>query len=501
MKYSNKTEIWFVVGSQHLYGPETLKQVEANAKHVVESLNATAKLPVPIVLKPMVVTPDGASSLSRDANHDTNCIGVIVWLHTFSPAKMWTTALRLLDKPLLQLHTQHNAEVPWSTMDMDFMNLNQTAHGGREFGFMTARLRKANSVAVGHWQDAKVINKLDTWSRVCIGIHDSRNMKIARFGDNMREVAVTEGDKVEAQIKFGYSVSAYGIGDLVKVVDAISEQQINTLIDEYESVYDFAPHVKKGAEQHYSVRDAAKIELGMRQFLQEGGFTAFTTNFENLYGLVQLPGLAVQRLMADGYGFGGEGDWKTAAFVRTVKAMATGLQPGTSFMEDYTYNFATGNDLVIGAHMLEVCPSIANQQRPLLDVQPLGIGGKADPARLIFSALEGPAINATIVDMGNRFRLLINEVNTVKQPHPLPKLPVARAVWQCKPNLDVAVEAWIVAGGAHHTVYSQAITTEHLRIFAEEMGIECLVIDDKTDLHAFKNEVRWNELYYGQFQK
>ncbi len=499
MEFTKKLEIWFVVGSQHLYGNETLRQAEENARHVVAALNKEAHFPVSLILKPLVTTPDEITALCREANYAQNCIGMITWLHTFSPAKMWIAGLMMLEKPMMQFHTQFNAEIPWDTMDMDFMNLNQTAHGGREFGFMGARLRKPSTVAVGHWQDKKAWKKIDMWMRVCMGIHESRHLKLARFGDNMREVAVTEGDKIEAQIKFGYSVGAYGLGDLVEVVDAVSTSDINALVDEYESTYTLTAHVRKGGEKRQSVLDAARIELGMKHFLEAGGFKAFTTNFENLYGLKQLPGLPSQRLMAQGYGFGAEGDWKTAALLRTMKVMGHGLPQGTSFMEDYTYHFSPGNDLVIGSHMLEVCPSIAKEAKPTLDVQPLGIGGKDDPARLLFSCGAGAGINATLLDMGNRFRLLINEVQVIEQPKPLPKLPVARVVWKCEPALDVAVEGWIAAGGAHHTVFSQAVNTDYLRIFAEEMGIECLVIGPKTDIPSFKNEIRWNEIYFGHY--
>lgn len=497
MECKKELEVWFIVGSQHLYGDETLRQAEANARRVVAGLNDRGESPLPIVLKPMVTTADQITAFCREANYHERCIGVIVWLHTFSPSKMWIAGLKMLEKPLLHLHTQFGAEIPWDTIDMDFMNLNQTAHGGREFGFMTSRLRKAMTVAIGHWKDPRVREKISLWMRVCIGINESRTMKLARFGDNMREVAVTEGDKVEAQIVFGYSVGAYALGDLAAFVAAVSDADVKALVEEYDECYVLTDRVRKGGEKRNALFDAARIELGMKCFLEEGGFSAFTTNFENLYGLKQLPGLAVQRLMAQGYGFGGEGDWKTAALLRTVKAMAQGLAAGTSFMEDYTYHFSADNDLVLGAHMLEVCPSIAREDKPTLDVQPLGIGGKEDPARLLFSCGAGAAINATLVDMGNRFRLLINEVQVVDQPHPLPKLPVARALWKCEPSLDVGVEGWILAGGAHHTVFSQAIGTDALRMFAEEMGIECLVIDARTDIPSFKNEIRWNEVFYG----
>ncbi|MDR1827897.1 MAG: L-arabinose isomerase [Methylobacteriaceae bacterium] len=493
---SDNKEIWFVVGSQHLYGEDALKQVAVNAEAVVAGLNGLKIFPFPIVLKPVATTPEQIGAVCREANYRDGCLGVITWLHTFSPAKMWSVGLKLLDKPLLQLHTQMNAEIPWSTMDMDFMNLNQTAHGGREFGFMVARLRKPCTVVVGHWQEERVHKRVSEWMRVCAGIYESRHLKVARFGDNMREVAVTEGDKVEAQVKFGFSVSAYAVHDLVDVVDAVSDADVAALVDEYETLYTLTDHVKKGGDKRQNVLDAARIELGLRRFLEAGGFKAFITNFETLKGLKQLPGLGVQRLMKDGYGFAGEGDWKTAALLRIMKVMAGDAKKGTSFMEDYTYNFAPDNDLVLGAHMLEVCPSLAVEAKPTLDVQPLGIGGKDDPARLIFSTPAGPAINAALMDMGNRFRLLIAAVNVISQPQPLPKLPVARAVWQCEPDFATGIEAWILAGGSHHTVLSQALSVEHLRIFAEETGIECVVIDRNTTIPALRNELRWNDVAY-----
>ena len=497
MEFLKKLEVWFVVGSQHLYGPKTLQQVADNARAVVDGLNASGNMPVKLVLKPTVKTPDEILSVCREANHAGNCIGIVAWMHTFSPAKMWIGGLSVLEKPYLQFHTQFNAQVPWDSMDMDFMNLNQTAHGGREFGFIGARMRQQYAVVVGHWQDAGAPQTIDGWMRVAAAAHDSRRMKVARFGDNMREVAVTEGDKVSAQIAFGYSVNGYAMGDLSKAVDAVSTAEINGLLDEYDTVYELSPAVRPGGEKRQNLTDAARIELGMKHFLTDGGFSAFTTTFENLYGLPQLPGLAVQRLMQQGFGFGAEGDWKTAALLRTVKVMGHGLSGGTSFMEDYTYDFTPGNELVIGAHMLEVCPSIAREQKPTLDVHPLGIGGKDDPARLLFSARPGPALNASLIDMGDRFRLIVNAVDVVEQPHALPKLPVARAVWKALPSLAVAAEAWILAGGAHHTVYSQAITAEHLRIFAEMFGVEFLLIDGKTHIPDFKNEIRWNELAFG----
>lgn len=497
MDFFKQLEVWFVVGSQHLYGPKTLEQVAENSRVVVEGLNRQGHFPVKVVLKPTVKTPDEILALCREANHSENCIGLITWMHTFSPAKMWIGGLSVLEKPFMQFHTQFNAQIPWDSMDMDFMNLNQTAHGGREFGFIGARMRRQYSVVVGHWQDPQALAKIDRWIRVAAAIYDSRRMKVARFGDNMREVAVTEGDKVAAQIRFGYAVNGYAMGDLVKSVDAVSDAEIAQLIEEYEATYTLSPVVQKNGDKRQHLIDAARIELGIKHFLVNGNFGAFTTTFENLYGLSQLPGLAVQRLMQQGFGFGAEGDWKTAALLRTVKVMAHGLPGGTSFMEDYTYDFTPGNELVIGAHMLEVCPSIATEAKPVLDVQPLSIGKKADPARLLFSAQPGRALNASLIDMGDRFRLIVNAVETVPQPHALPKLPVARAVWKALPSLDVAAEAWILAGGAHHTVYTQAVTAEHLRILAEIFGIEYLLIDEKTDIPSFKNEINWNELAYG----
>ena len=496
MDFFKQLEVWLVVGSQHLYGEETLRQVAQNSQVVANGLNENGKFPVKVVLKPTVKTPDEILSLCREANHSQSCIGLIVWTHTFSPAKMWIGGLSVLEKPFLQFHTQFNAQIPWATMDMDFMNLNQTAHGGREFGFIGARMRKQYSVVVGHWQDEKALKRIDAWIRVAAAIYDSRRMKVARFGDNMREVAVTEGDKVSAQIKFGYSVNGYALGDLTKAVDAVSEADIAHLVEEYEATYQLSPAAQKGGDKRQHVIDAARIELGIKNFLVRGGFTAFTTTFENLYGLTQLPGLACQRLMQQGYGFGAEGDWKTAALLRTAKVMSYGQAGGTSFMEDYTYDFTSGRELVIGAHMLEVCPSIAGE-KPLLDVQPLGIGGKADPARLLFAAKPGPALNASLIDMGDRFRLIVNTVETIEQPHDLPKLPVARVVWKALPNLSVAAEAWILAGGAHHTVYSQAVTVDQLRTLADIFGIEFLLIDEKTEIPAFKNEINWNECAFG----
>lgn len=495
MQQFKQSEVWFVIGSQHLYGQRTLQQVKEQAEKVVSSLNQ-AGLPVKLVQKPLATTPDEITSLCRDANYQDSCLGLLVWLHTFSPAKMWINGLRRLEKPLLQFHTQFNAQIPWDTMDMDFMNLNQTAHGGREFGFIGARMRQQHSVVAGHWEDPQALEGIARWMRVSAARHESQHLKVARFGDNMREVAVTEGDKVSAQIQFGYSVNGYALGDLEQVVNEVSHNDINTLVEEYETSYILTDAVKSGGAKRENLLDAARLELGIERFLQQGGFHAFTTTFENLYGLKQLPGLACQRLMQKGYGFGAEGDWKTAALLRIMKVMASGLKGGTSFMEDYTYNFQSGNDLVVGSHMLEVCPSIAKEEKPLLDVQHLGIGGKADPARLLFATPAGSALNASLIDMGDRFRLLVNCVDTVEQPRDLPKLPVARAIWKAQPSLATAAEAWILAGGAHHTVFTQALDVEYLRLYAEMHNIEFLLIDHATTLPAFKNEIRWNEMYY-----
>ncbi|MDR6298665.1 L-arabinose isomerase [Pantoea dispersa] len=489
-------KVWFVIGTQHLYGAETLRQVEQHARQVMDGLNQAGTLPVPLELKPLVKSPDEALALCREANHDSQCVGIITWLHTFSPAKMWIGGLSILHKPLLQFHTQFNAEIPWDSMDMDFMNLNQTAHGGREFGFIGARMGLQHSVVTGHWQDKTSQQRIARWINAALAKQASQQLKVARFGDNMREVAVTEGDKVAAQIQFGYAVNGWGVGDLVEVVNSVSDGDVNALVDEYESQYLFSAAASVNGDKRQNVLDAARIELGLKRFLDSEGCKAFTTNFQTLHGMTQLPGLAVQRLMAQGYGFAGEGDWKTAALLHILKVQAGTRAGGTSFMEDYTYHFAPGNELVLGSHMLEVCPSIAKEEKPLIDVQFLGIGGKADPARLIFSTPAGRAVNASVIDMGDRFRLLVNVVDTIEQPQALPKLPVARALWRAQPSLATASEAWILAGGAHHTVFSLALDVEDMYLYGELHGIEVLVIDDETRLPAFKDALRWNDAYY-----
>ncbi len=484
-------EVWFVTGSQHLYGPKTLEEVARHSQEITTRLSASPAIPVRVVFKPVLTTPDAIRALCLEANSAPQCVGLIAWMHTFSPAKMWIGGLTALSKPIAHLHTQFNRDIPWAEIDMDFMNLNQSAHGDREFGFIGARMRLPRKVIVGHWQSEAVQSQLGTWARAACAWHDAQGSKIVRFGDNMRQVAVTEGDKVEAERRFGYAVNGHGIGDLVEHVNAVMDAEVDQLVKDYQARYVVAGDGKHQA----AVRDAARIELGLRSFLVQGGFTAFTTTFEDLHGLAQLPGLAAQRLMEEGYGFGAEGDWKTAALVRAMKVMATGLPGGTSFMEDYTYHFDPACMMVLGAHMLEICPSIASAQ-PSLEVHPLSIGGKADPARLVFDAQTGPALNASIIDLGNRFRMVVNTVEVVPPSEALPRLPVARALWIPKPNLPVAAAAWILAGGAHHTGFSLALTTEHLEDFAEMAGIEFLLIDEATQLRDFKKEIRWNEVYY-----
>jgi L-arabinose isomerase len=467
-------KIWFITGSQHLYGEETLKQVAANAQIIVKHLNAYGVISLDIEWKPTVKTADEITAVLQAANADNNCTGVIAWMHTFSPAKMWINGLKRLQKPLLHLHTQFNQDIPWNTIDMDFMNLNQAAHGDREFGFICTRLKIARKVVTGYWQDLEVQHQIDVWARAALAWSDSQTMKIARIGDNMREVAVTEGNKVSAQIQFGYSVNGYGIAELVKYVNAVSDVEAGELVKLYSDLYTITDRSELAMK---SIKDSARQEIGMRNFLKNGNFAGFTTTFEDLTGLYQLPGLASQRLMAEGYGFGAEGDWKTAALLRTMKVMAQGLPGGTSFMEDYTYHLENGRERVLGAHMLEICPTISGQ-RPTLEVHPLGIGGKAAPARLVFNSPAGPALNASLIELGDRFRLIVNEVEAVAPDQLLPKLPVARAVWIPKPDFHTATRRWIEAGGAHHSVYTKALSTEHLIDYAEIANIEIMVIAD-----------------------
>lgn len=495
MNHLKHLEVWFVTGSQHLYGEETLKQVAAHSNEIARSLHDSAHISVSIVCKPTVKSPEEIHAVCQEANTVANCIGVIAWMHTFSPAKMWIRGLNALQKPLLHLHTQFNRDIPWDKIDMDFMNLNQSAHGDREFGFIMSRMRLKRKVVVGHWQNENTLKKIDIWARAAAGWHDMQGARFVRFGDNMRFVAVTDGDKVEAEMRFGYAVNTHGVGDLVKVIDETSDADIDKLCDEYDASYKVADALRKGGAQRASLREAARIEIGLKRFLENGNYKGFTDTFEDLHGMVQLPGIAAQRLMKQGYGFAGEGDWKTAALVRAMKTMATGLEGGNSFMEDYTYHFEPGNEMVLGAHMLEICESIA-QDKPSCEIHPLGIGGKADPVRLVFNVSAGAALNASVIDMGNRFRLLVNTVEAVKPKHALPKLPVARALWKPLPDMQTACAAWILAGGAHHTCYSQNLTPEHLEDFAEMAGIEYVLINEDTKLYSFKNELKWNEASY-----
>ena len=490
MENLNIKEVWFVTGSQHLYGPETLLQVAADSKAITEALDNSQKIPVRVIFKPVLTTPDSIFVLCSEANNNKNCIGLITWMHTFSPAKMWIRGLSVLNKPFLHFHTQLNRDIPWETIDMDFMNLNQSAHGDREFGFIGSRMRLSRKVVVGHWEDPDAVNRIAVWTRAAAAFDDSSSMKIARFGDNMRDVAVTEGNKVSAQMKMGYSVYGYGIGDLVAAVNSATDNEVNGLIEEYKASY----NLTRDVEESETLRDAAKIEAGMKKFLESGNFKAFTTTFEDLHGLKQLPGLAVQRLMEKGYGFGAEGDWKTAALVRSMKVMASRLPGGTSFMEDYTYHLDPAGMRVLGAHMLEVCPSIASD-KPYLEVHPLSIGGKADPARLVFKSATGKAICASLIDLGNRFRMIVNKVEVVDCPD-MPNLPVASVLWKPMPDLKTGAAAWILAGGAHHTGFSTAIEAEYIEDLSEMMGIEYLLIDEKCDLTTFKKEIKWNEIYF-----
>ncbi|MCX6333037.1 MAG: L-arabinose isomerase [Bacteroidia bacterium] len=483
-------EIWFVTGSQHLYGPKTLKQVAADSAKIAAALDKSPKISQKVLFKPVLTTPDSVFELCSAANNNKNCIGLIAWMHTFSPAKMWIKGLSVLTKPFLHFHTQLNRDIPWETIDMDFMNLNQSAHGDREFGFIGTRMRLNRKVVVGHYQDAEAIDRIAVWVRAAAAYNDTFDMKVARFGDNMRDVAVTEGNKVSAQMKMGYSVYGYGIGDLVKVVNDVSPAAIKRLLSEYGSDYKMTNSVANSE----NLKEAARIELGMETFLKAGNFKAFTTTFEDLHGLKQLPGLAVQRLMAKGYGFGAEGDWKTAALVRSMKVMSNGLKGGTSFMEDYTYHFDPKGMRVLGAHMLEVCPTIA-LGKPAVEVHQLSIGGKADPARLVFKTAPGKAIAVSVIDLGNRFRMIAHDVEVVKCPD-MPKLPVASVLWKPMPDLKVGAAAWIMAGGAHHTGFSTALDSEYLEDFAGMLGIEFVHINDKCDLPALEKELRWNEISY-----
>ncbi|SNS75659.1 L-arabinose isomerase [Streptosporangium subroseum] len=495
MKSLEEREIWFLTGSQALYGDDTLRQVAEQSRQIADALNDASGVPIRVVWQPVLTDAESIRRICLDANTSDACAGVIAWMHTFSPAKMWIAGLDALRTPLLHLHTQANVTLPWSSIDMDFMNLNQAAHGDREFGYIQSRLGVARKTVAGHVSDPSVAERIGAWARAAAGRAELSSLRLARFGDNMRDVAVTEGDKVEAQRRFGVSVNTYGVNDLVAAVDDVAESEVTTLVGEYADTYRVVPELRSGGDRHDSLRYAARIELGLRHFLVSGGFGAFTTNFEDLGGLRQLPGLAVQRLMADGYGFGGEGDWKTSVLLRTLKVMAGGLTGGTSFMEDYTYNLEPGQERILGAHMLEVCPSIA-EGVPSCEIHALGIGGREDPVRLVFDAEPGPAVVVGLADMGDRFRLVANEIEVVAPTEPLPNLPVARAVWKPLPDLRTSTEAWLTAGGPHHTVLSSAIGVEELADLADMVGVELLVIDADTKIREFAKEIRWNQAYY-----
>ncbi|MGZ5352352.1 MAG: L-arabinose isomerase [Actinomycetota bacterium] len=492
---ANTQELWFVTGSQDLYGDATLLRVGEQSSTIVAGLGASDDIPVTVTRKEVLTTPEAIRRLCLEANADPRCVGVIAWMHTFSPAKMWIAGLGSLQKPLLHLHTQHNRDLPWAEIDMDFMNLNQSAHGDREFGYLVTRLRHRRKTVVGHWEDPAVWQRIGTWARAASGWHDAQRLRIARFGDNMRNVAVTEGDKVEAQIRLGFSVNGYGVGELVERVSAMDDAEVDILAKAYEDEYEVVRELRRGEDRHGALRDAARIELGLRAFLEEVGANAFTDTFEDLTGLRQLPGIAVQRLMADGYGFGAEGDWKTAALVRIVKVMSAGLEGGTSFMEDYTYNLGAESPQVLGAHMLEVCPTIASG-RPSCEIHPLAIGRREDPVRLVFTAPPGPGFVVGLVDLGTRLRLVANEVDVVEPDAALPRLPVARAVWEPRPDLATAAEAWLMAGGPHHTCFTQALPFEALDDLAEIAGVELATISGDTVARRFRDELRWNDVYH-----
>ncbi|MET8146473.1 L-arabinose isomerase [Sphaerisporangium sp. NPDC005288] len=486
-------KLWFLTGSQGLYGDETLAQVAGQSQEIAGALDRA--LPFEVVWKPVLTDAAAIRKVCLEASADDDCAGVVAWMHTFSPAKMWIAGLDALRKPLLHLHTQANVALPWSSIDMDFMNLNQAAHGDREFGYIQSRLGVARKTVAGHVSDPSVVARIAAWARAAAGRAEVGSLKLARFGDNMRDVAVTEGDKVEAQLRFGVSVNTYGVNELVEAVDAAADSEVGTLVKEYEELYHVAPELRAGGDRHESLRYAARVELGLRGFLRDGGFKAFTTNFEDLGGLRQLPGLAVQRLMADGYGFGGEGDWKTSVLLRTLKVMSEGLPGGTSFMEDYTYHLTPGEEAILGAHMLEVCPTIA-AGTPSCEIHPLSIGGREDPVRLVFDAAPGPAVVVGLADMGERFRLVANEIDVISPAEPLPRLPVARAVWTPRPDLRTSAESWLTAGAPHHTVLSAAVGAEELTDFADMLGVELLVIDADTTSRQFTKELRWNQAYY-----
>ncbi len=494
------SELWFVAGSQQLYGDEVLAMVAENSRQVVSGLNGSAHIPLNIVVKPVMSSGEAIATLVRQANADPRCAGLILWMHTFSPARMWIRGLEELNKPYLHLHTQASRDLPWATIDMDYMNAHQAAHGDREFGYLASRLRSRRKTVAGHWSEPRVAERIGTWARAAFAVADASRARIARFGDNMRAVAVTEGDKVEFQRVFGYEVEGYGVGDLATRIARIGDLDIDKLCAEYDDTYQMAPQLRPAGERRGSLRDAAAIELGLRSFLEEGGFVAFTDTFEDLHGLKQLPGIAAQRIMADGYGFGAEGDWKTAAMVRAMKVMAFGLEGGTSFMEDYTYHLDPDGALTLGAHMLEVCPSLSDGI-PRCEIHPLSIGGREDPVRLVFDAQPGPSVNVSVVDLANRFRMAVAQVEVVSPPASTPALPVARSIWKPLPDLARAAEAWILAGGSHHSGHSRALSVEHLEDLARILGVELVVVGAETDVRQLEKELFWNDAAYRLIQQ
>jgi len=489
-------EVWFFTGSQDLYGEETLRQVAEQSQEVARALDGSSDVPAKVVWKPVLKDSAAIRRAMLEANSDDNVLGVITWMHTFSPAKMWIAGLDALQKPLLHLHTQANVELPWSEIDMDFMNLNQAAHGDREYAYIATRLGVARTTVVGHVSNPAVTRRVGTWVRGAAGWAATHGLNLVRFGDNMRNVAVTEGDKTEAELRFGVSVNTWGVNDLVAAVEAVDEAAVDALVAEYEDLYDVVPELRKGGERHDSLRYAARQEIAMEAFLVERDAKAFTTNFEDLGGLRQLPGIAVQRLMSKGYGFGAEGDWKTAVLVRAAKVMGEGLPGGASLMEDYTYDLTPGAEVILGAHMLEVCPSLTTST-PRVEIHPLGIGDREDPVRMVFDADAGEgAVVVSLADMRDRFRLTANVVDVVPPTQALPNLPVARAVWAPRPDFATSAEAWLTAGGAHHTVMSTAAGIEAFEVFANIACTELLVIDESTTRRGFADQVRWNQVFY-----
>lgn len=488
-------ELWFVTGSQHLYGPATLDLVEANARRIAAHLDAAGDIPIGVVAKPVMTSAGDLNRLAHEANGDPGCAGLILWMHTFSPARMWISFLDEIHRPLLHLHTQYARDLPWDTIDMDYMNAHQAAHGDREFGYLAARMGARTKIVAGHWERAEVVTQVGTWSRAALAVADSRGANVGRLGDNMREVAVTEGDKVEFQRRFGYAVNGYGVGEIATRIEAATDAEVSATVDAYLADYEVVPELLAGGGRHESLRTAAAIEVAIRGFLADNDLVAFTDTFEDLTGIDQLPGIAAQRIMADGYGFGAEGDWKTACMVRALKVMSFGLPGGTSFMEDYTYHLDPDGALVLGAHMLEVCPTLT-ARTPRCEIHPLSIGGAADPVRLVFDADPGPAVNASVQDLGDRFRMTACVVDVVEPPQPLPQLPVARSLWRARPDLETAATAWILAGGSHHSCHSTALTIGHLVDYARIVGVELVTIDESTTIRELERELVWNDAAY-----